>query len=1206
MLSVMRKLLKFKNIAIYSALFGLVVLPALGAFVAHAQTTPRGTDVPAGRVLQAVDGCDFQLKLEVTPTTVTNVNTNLQLKVKVWQTRPEQVCPRPSTVYVDVLYNQDKHLAGPDLFRIDGYSQTEQIAEAVGQVKTYTWGVSGLQGLTAVTNFYARINRVILAVGGSFQDGNRASNVVPVAFNIPGVIAGNPGSGGGSQNGGGLGSGTKQDVGGLGELAFGGFELFIGWLLKLFGSALKYTILWIVGPFIEAILSIHTYDDKFAQVIYPAWEIFRNLGNIFFILSIVAIGVATVFRISGWAVKDLLVKLIVGAILINFSLSIAQSILGVADTVQNQFLPNDTGAIRQIVNHLFTANLFRGTPGNLGGFNGILEEVVNFFLTFGSFIAFLGIAALLTVRVLFLWILLMLSPLPYIAMVLPLSRSMSKKWWSEFGKWAFITPVMAFMLNLTALITVQTQKANILSSLANTDPTKTDGVVSGVMFAFASNAIPLGFLYMTLKAATAFGAGASGFVNRAAEKGVRAAFWPAAAAGAAIGGGALAAGKYVGGAAAGLAGGVAKVPLNLGRNYFAEKSKKRSMRMAEGEGTVMDKAKTLLFDSNKILAAKNKRYEENRTGYKKEKAEALSLVEKNIISREGYKVNKARFQKWRKERKLGAKGEADLAAQKALLNSVEYEQLLKDNGLSGDDQELSKSLQEKRAKNAEELKKARSELVLGSTDEFADYIKKSYEQQLKALEKERDDAIVRNAPAKEIAAKRHAVTMKEEEKMAALTAVKNLEPGNVTLQEWQAQLEKVKGFHGLDKQNQGTAFGELADYIQQANKNEIDPLLKKEKELTQLQTEHNIVSDLVKSEQEKAIAEGKSQSEVEAIANNQDAIRNGARIQAAAELDELAALRAKSKYGASYLEEQIRREYTDAQSAKLPKEYDEGNNINQFRSAVARGDKYLALKTWELAEKEGDIKKLLKALGYKDDADSYETFLQDHFGANGFNVGEQTLIDLRRESSKRNKAAGNFDLSEQVKYDADKGQYVANLPVADRMKAIVDKMMGDGSAQQALNKLNTSSVFTSPGTPDAQMNDLFKTFIARMDLKDAGGLKAIAERLPTAVAKQMVTVGKVLQTPEAVNAFKDNLLAYVQTTAGGGLTKEEANDFYLMIQKASQERLDNRGEIQEAYQRINETYRTEQGYKSGRRDKVSTNNPTGASKFGDSDDDYRF
>jgi hypothetical protein len=104
----------------------------------------------------------------------------------------------------------------------------------------------------------------------------------------------------------------------------------------------------------------------------------------------------------------------------------------------------------------------------------------------------------------------------------------------------------------------------------------------------------------------------------------------------------------------------------------------------------------------------------------------------------------------------------------------------------------------------------------------------------------------------------------------------------------------------------------------------------------------------------------------------------------------------------------------------------------------------------------------------------------------------------------------------------------------------------------------------------------------------------------------MVTVGKVLQTPEAVNAFKDNLLAYVQTTAGGGLTKEEANDFYLMIQKASQERLDNRGEIQEAYQRINETYRTEQGYKSGRRDKVSTNNPTGASKFGDSDDDYRF
>ncbi|MBL8031623.1 MAG: hypothetical protein JNK33_04855, partial [Candidatus Doudnabacteria bacterium] len=636
----MHKLLKFKNIAIGVMLAGLVLLPALGAFVAHAQTTPRSTDAPAGRVLQAAscnenDGITIQVspaapKIGANIRFTGTVKAECQAKVggtgsggSMWLYHGEYT-PSNTQFQAEIangftiskefpitpqLFSPGQHLVGVKMSYCAATFGEPLCLDFLGRVTITvapadTTGSATLTGSVEQQVQFSTIREVFSLVytkGGSGKDaakiqyecGNdgvkRTANVGDkincdyakqagsYTFTATALDASNnpiPGATWSKQITltGNETNATGVDTPGLGDLAFGGFELFIGWLLKLFGSALKYTILWIVGPFIEAILSIRTYEDKFAQVIYPAWEIFRNLGNIFFILSIVAIGVATVFRISGWAVKDLLVKLIVGAILINFSLSIAQSILGIADTIQNQFLPNDTGAIRQIVNHLFTADLFSGTPGNLGGFGGVLEQIMNFFLTFGSFIAFLGIAALLTVRVLFLWILLMLSPLPYIAMVLPLSRSMSKKWWSEFAKWAFITPVIAFMLNLTALITVQTKASNILQSLATNDPAQTDGVVSGVMFAFATNAIPLGFLYMTLKAATAFGSGASGFVNKAAEKGVRAAFWPAAAAGAAIGGGALAAGKYAGG----LAAGVGKVPLNLARLKLAEGSQARA------------------------------------------------------------------------------------------------------------------------------------------------------------------------------------------------------------------------------------------------------------------------------------------------------------------------------------------------------------------------------------------------------------------------------------------------------------------------------------------------------------------------------------------------------------------------------------------------------------------------------------------------------
>jgi hypothetical protein len=349
---------------------------------------------------------------------------------------------------------------------------------------------------------------------------------------------------------------TPQDPScfGISNALICGLNSIVGGLVSIFTSILKYAVVDIIGPLIEAVLSIRTYSDDFAQVIYAAWEVLRNIGNIFFILAIVAIGIATVFRISGWAVKDLLVKLIIGALLINFSLTICQAVLGVADTVQAQFLSSNTGAIKAIANPLFTADPFRDAPGaNLGEFSNTVRIVINFCIVFGAFIAFVGVLFLLLVRLVMLWILLLLSPLPYMAMVLPATKSMSSKWWSQFFKWAFITPVVAFMLNLTALITEQNKDA--IQKLTTLSPNFTSSDVRVIAFSTASNLIPLAFLFMTLKAGSTFGKGAAGFVDKAIDKGIGAAFLPAAAIGGLAGGAAT---KLASGAGA-----VAKAPITL-------------------------------------------------------------------------------------------------------------------------------------------------------------------------------------------------------------------------------------------------------------------------------------------------------------------------------------------------------------------------------------------------------------------------------------------------------------------------------------------------------------------------------------------------------------------------------------------------------------------------------------------------------------------
>src|SRR4051812_42198892 len=74
------------------------------------------------------------------------------------------------------------------------------------------------------------------------------------------------------------------------------------------------------------------------------------------------IGLATLFRIEGYNYKQLLVKVILAALFVNFSLVIAQAVLGIADTLQNQFLPNSTEALNQLGGSLMVGNVTGGWP----------------------------------------------------------------------------------------------------------------------------------------------------------------------------------------------------------------------------------------------------------------------------------------------------------------------------------------------------------------------------------------------------------------------------------------------------------------------------------------------------------------------------------------------------------------------------------------------------------------------------------------------------------------------------------------------------------------------------------------------------------------------------------------------------------------------------------------------------------------------------
>lgn len=909
------------------------------------------------------------------------------------------------------------------------------------------------------------------------------------------------------------------------------------------------------GPFIEALVSIRTYTDDFAQVIYSAWQILRNLGNIFFILSIVAIGVATVFRISGYAVKDLLVKLIVGAILINFSLTIAQAILGIADTVTNQFLGPNTGAIRAIVNPLVTTNIWANVTANAGDFSSSIQGVFSFWLSFAAFIAFLGVAFLLFFRIIMLWILLMLSPLPYVAMVLPATRKMSKTWWSKFIQWAFNAPIVAFMLNLTATIT--TANSNIIQKLANVQ-TGNSSEVTTFMFAVAGQAIPIAFMFMTVKAGASVGKGAAGFIDKAIDKGAKAAFLPAALTGAAIGAGVGAVGGAVGAGAAAVANtakNAAAVPLDLAKLKFAEKRAGRLAAIDEGTAGVGTKAISFLAGDKgigKILAAKRKRYADSTKDYKHSNEATLAYLEKekSILGWKGAKVFGNRLKSKVQTGSLtfgSAKEKLENVAQ--LKTNEELRRDLETEGYKGNVNEV-----DLRAALAQE------QAVLAD--------KKSSDAEKKASQKlsEKLEGALKNI----------------ESRAASSTVNKQLT----------AIPDDIK--KKLVAQN---AFGE----------NEVVTLAS----VTERLAAAKLAAEDTSRTQEERDRSGRERDALQEASNhfagniaNVDSAIVSARESAKKQL-------AKAEYTPSFMEDKHRRENTKGAASRLPSEYSLGEYADFFNKAVAKGDKYGALQAWQTIEQEGDIKAFLEQMKYTNDAQGLKTFVKEYFGkgGKGFGMDDHTISTLLRESDKRVKAGGDWDLAGKIKYDTEKGVYKEEGDA--RVGKNIAKRIGEGSISSLWSNLTTKVATVTNAQGEVDVSETFLEGLSQLNMDDPQQLKAFNQRLNTPTAKNLTTTSGPLKTADDVKRVRDKIVDHLATTAIAKAAKQnvvldrkiaekQANDVYMLMQASSGERFKDQELIKAVVTDVNKRDAEVRGV----RDKAGKKGNKGPIAFDADDDDF--
>jgi len=239
-------------------------------------------------------------------------------------------------------------------------------------------------------------------------------------------------------------------------------------------------VLWICNEIFNfsIYLSIYGFNDFLDGTgVNEAWEIMRDFTNIFFIFILLYIAVGTMFQL--FSAKQLLVRVIIVALLINFSAILPKVIIDTSNILAIEFYERigdgktPTGApdvTKAIVSRLglFSepegkevdlleeyksaskdSNSKKPTSSVTGAIVSVFGKIV--FLLVTAFVLAIG-AWMFVLRTVVLLLLIIFSPIAVLAAALPKTYSFFDKWLKRLINEAFFAPAYLFMLYITITI----------------------------------------------------------------------------------------------------------------------------------------------------------------------------------------------------------------------------------------------------------------------------------------------------------------------------------------------------------------------------------------------------------------------------------------------------------------------------------------------------------------------------------------------------------------------------------------------------------------------------------------------------------------------------------------------------------------------------------------------------------------------------------
>lgn len=211
-----------------------------------------------------------------------------------------------------------------------------------------------------------------------------------------------------------------------------------------------------------------TFRNLRTDGVVKGWEVLRDLVNMFFILILLVVAFATVLNIEKYSIKAILPRLVIVALLINFSLPLVYVVVDASQIAMFGFYNAMTNGLDGsckwaspgvcFSNLAGISDLLIGTsdPSATEGATDAWKRVTNLLMAIIFMLVFIVVvvagALLLVVRIVGIWIAAVLSPLAIFSKILPGTSFFYNEWSKKFLQYTFFGPLYVFFLWISLIL----------------------------------------------------------------------------------------------------------------------------------------------------------------------------------------------------------------------------------------------------------------------------------------------------------------------------------------------------------------------------------------------------------------------------------------------------------------------------------------------------------------------------------------------------------------------------------------------------------------------------------------------------------------------------------------------------------------------------------------------------------------------------------